>query len=115
MVMNPVTTQAIINSPGELTSRAISAETMKMPDPIMDPITRVVALVRPKPLTNSPTPAAPGCAAFERTSADVDIFVLYVLPQNAEKILNCFGGRLKKVRDYGHRVGPRLSDLPTIL
>jgi len=31
----------------------MSAETMKIPDPIIDPITSMVELVRPRPLTNS--------------------------------------------------------------
>src|SRR5690349_24682647 len=53
MVMNPVTTHARIRSAGDSTSRAISAETMKMPEPIIEPITREVALVRLIPLTNS--------------------------------------------------------------
>src|ERR1700758_2355148 len=112
MVMKPVTAQAMIRRPGELTSRAISAETIKIPEPIMDPMTRVVALVSPSPLTSSPAPGALACAVFERSSADVGIFVLYVLLQNAEKILNCFGRRLKKIRYYGHRIGacvPHLS------
>ena len=53
MVMNPVTSQAAMSSAGESTRRAISAETMKMPEPIMDPMTSVVALVRPRPFTHS--------------------------------------------------------------
>src|SRR5216684_8384923 len=53
MVRNPVTTHAPISNAGEPTSRAISAETMKMPDPIIDPVTSMVELVRPRPLTNS--------------------------------------------------------------
>src|ERR1035437_4011631 len=57
MVMNPVTTQAAMSSAGESTSRAISAETMKMPEPIMEPMTSVVALVRPRPLIHSLSPA----------------------------------------------------------
>src|SRR5215831_9169037 len=52
MVIKPVTSQAAMSSAGELTSRAISADTIKMPEPIMEPITSVVALVRPSPLTN---------------------------------------------------------------
>ena len=51
--MNPVTTHARISNAGESTSRAISADTMKMPEPIMEPITSMVALVRPKPLMSS--------------------------------------------------------------
>ena len=51
--MNPVTSQAPISSAGEFTSRAISAETIKMPEPIIEPITSMVALVRPRALTSS--------------------------------------------------------------
>ena len=53
MVMNPVTSHAPISSAGEFTSREISAETMKMPEPIIEPITSMVALVSPSPLTSS--------------------------------------------------------------
>ncbi len=49
MVMNPVTTHAAINKAGESTSRAISADTIKMPEPIIEPITSMVALVNPRP------------------------------------------------------------------
>src|SRR5271169_5830046 len=58
MVRNPVTSHAAISSAGEFTSRAISAETIKMPEPIIEPITSVVALVRPSPFTNSFSPLA---------------------------------------------------------
>src|ERR1700747_2583644 len=51
--MNPVTHQAPLNHPGELTSRLISADTIKMPEPIIEPITSMVALVRPRAFTNS--------------------------------------------------------------
>ena len=53
MVRKPVTSQAPISNAGELTSRLISAETIKMPEPIMEPMTSMVALVSPRPLTNS--------------------------------------------------------------
>src|SRR5690242_21798311 len=45
--------QAAISSAGDSTSRAISAATIKTPDPIMEPMTRVVALVSPRPFTSS--------------------------------------------------------------
>jgi len=51
--MNPVTSHAPIRSAGEFTSLEISAETRKMPYPIIEPITSMVALVSPRPLTNS--------------------------------------------------------------
>ncbi len=47
--MNPATAQAPISKAGESTSRPISADTMKMPEPIIDPMTSIVALVRPSP------------------------------------------------------------------
>ena len=47
-----VTPQAPINSAGEPTSRPISADTMKMPEPIIDPITNIVELVRPSTWTS---------------------------------------------------------------
>ena len=53
MVMNPVTSQAAMRSAGELVRRAISAETIKIPEPIMEPMTSVVALVRPSSLASS--------------------------------------------------------------
>ena len=37
------------SSPGEFTWREISAATMKIPDPIIDPITSVVESMRPRP------------------------------------------------------------------
>jgi hypothetical protein len=38
---------------GEPTLRAMPAETMKMPDPIIDPATSMVASVKVRALTNS--------------------------------------------------------------
>ena len=53
MVRKPVTSQAPISSAGEPTSRPISAETIKMPEPIIEPMTSMVALVNPRPFTSS--------------------------------------------------------------
>src|SRR5271163_634065 len=53
MVMKPVTSHAAIRRAGEFTSREISEETIKMPEPIIEPITSMVALVRPRPFTSS--------------------------------------------------------------
>src|SRR5947208_1376910 len=49
----PETIHAITSQKGELTVREISAETMKMPDPIMEPATSIVASVSVSALTNS--------------------------------------------------------------
>jgi hypothetical protein len=50
-VMAAVTSHAAINSDGEPTFLLISAGTIKMPEPIMDPTTIAVALKRPRPCT----------------------------------------------------------------
>ena len=51
MVISAVTSHAAINSAGEATVRLISAETMKMPEPIMEPMTMAVAEKSPMPRT----------------------------------------------------------------
>ena len=43
IVSNPASAQATSSQPGAPTRRADSAETMKMPDPIIDPMTIMVA------------------------------------------------------------------------
>ena len=53
MVSTPVTTQATSSHPGLPTWRAMSAETMKMPEPIIEPTTTIVASNRPSPRLNS--------------------------------------------------------------
>ena len=52
MVSTPVNTQAISIQPGLLMRRDMSAETMKMPEPIMTPITTMVESKSPSPRTN---------------------------------------------------------------
>ena len=53
MVSAPVSTQATSSHPGLPIVRAISAETMKMPEPIIDPTTTIVESNRPRPRVNS--------------------------------------------------------------
>src|SRR5207302_8368183 len=45
-------TQTTNNHPGEPTCREISAETMKIPEPIIDPATSIVESSKPSPRTN---------------------------------------------------------------
>src|SRR6202789_4318036 len=52
IVITAVTSQAAISNAGDPSPRDISAETMKMPDPIIEPITIAVAENRPIPCTN---------------------------------------------------------------
>ena len=53
MVRTPVTSQATSSQPGLPSRRAMSAETMKMPEPIIDPTTTMVESKRPRPRLNS--------------------------------------------------------------
>lgn len=53
MVTIPATTHAINSQKGEATVRLMSAETMKIPDPIIEPATSMVASVSVIALTNS--------------------------------------------------------------
>src|ERR1700680_3724689 len=53
MVTTPETIHAISSQNGEMTVREISAEKMKIPDPIIEPATSIVASVSVSALTNS--------------------------------------------------------------
>jgi len=53
MVTTPDTTHAMSSQKGEFTVREMSAATMKMPEPIIDPATSIVASVNVSALTNS--------------------------------------------------------------
>src|SRR3954462_14271883 len=53
MVTTPETTHAIRSQKGEFTVRAMSADTMNIPEPIIDPATSIVASVSVIALTNS--------------------------------------------------------------
>ena len=51
MVIVAVTSQAAISNAGDPTFRLMSAGTIKIPDPIIEPTTMAVALKRPSPCT----------------------------------------------------------------
>jgi hypothetical protein len=72
--MTPESTQASIIHAGEGRLLAIPDETMKMPDPIIDPATSIVASVRDIALTNP----APDCCVASVDAAEL-------LMQDAEK------------------------------
>src|ERR1035441_3915636 len=65
MVMAAVISQAAISSAGEPTVRLMSAETMKMPEPIIEPITMAVAEKRPMPRTKCGVADACSCGVVE--------------------------------------------------
>src|SRR5918999_6102040 len=52
IVSTPASAHAISSQPGEPTSRDDSAEVMKIPDPIMEPTTIIVASSRLRPRIN---------------------------------------------------------------
>src|SRR5437764_13549899 len=52
--------QTTNNHPGEPTCREISAETMKMPDPIIEPATSMVESSNPRPRMNLPLVGSDG-------------------------------------------------------
>src|SRR6185436_2138304 len=52
MVSTPASAQAMSSQPGEPTSRDDSAEVMKIPDPIIEPTTIIVASSRLRPRTS---------------------------------------------------------------
>jgi hypothetical protein len=58
IVIAAVTSHAAISNAGDPSERDISAETIKIPDPIIDPITIAVAENNPIPCTNCGAPAA---------------------------------------------------------
>jgi len=51
-VSAPVTAHTKSSQPGDPTNRPMSAETMKIPDPIIEPATSIVESSKPSPLTN---------------------------------------------------------------
>src|SRR5579884_169767 len=76
MVSTAVTIHAINIQPGLSISRAISAETMKIPEPIMVPITTMVESNRFRPRTN---PASEAGSVVCDASADMRLDSLSML------------------------------------
>src|SRR5436853_7923576 len=62
--------QAISSPPADPVCRAISAETMKMPDPIIEPTTIIVESKRPRPRMKPDSPAM-GSADVADMAGDV--------------------------------------------
>src|SRR5579863_8396419 len=63
-VNTPVTSQATSSQPGLPTRRLMSADTMKMPEPIIAPTTTIVASKRPSPRRNSVGSSGPTAVPF---------------------------------------------------
>src|SRR5262245_31178618 len=88
----------MISRPGDCVWRAISAETIKMPESIMDPMTSVVASSRPRPLTRLRV-----LTLLMRAYCTLP--VLYPLHDGRGG-----GIRRQKVADDGDRIGARFED-----
>src|SRR5437879_1739486 len=84
IVINAVTSHAAISNAGDPSPRDISAETIKMPDPIIEPITIAVAENSPIPCTNcgavDTDPASPSMA----TPVSPDMSILLSSRSEAE-------------------------------
>lgn len=109
IVMTAVTSQAAMRSAGDPTPRAISAGTMKMPEPIIDPITMAVAEKRPKPFTKVVRSGAAVCDCSIATKLpDSGAFVALNLPaaNHAEELLRapCYVS-VKQRGNHSYRVG----------
>ncbi len=61
-VMTPAIPHAARSHPPAPSRRALSAETMKIPEPIIDPTTSAVASNRPMPRSSRPAGLAPGAS-----------------------------------------------------
>jgi hypothetical protein len=66
----PVSIQAPSSQPGLPMFRAMSAETMKMPDPIIDPTTTIVESYSPSPRWNSVSSAVATAVALPPLAID---------------------------------------------
>src|SRR5258705_5263950 len=100
-VMMLESTQARISHIGDGTPRAMLAEVMKIPDPIIDPATSIVASVRDIALTKPGEDPAPDCGVASVVTAEL-------LMQAAEKARRAspagtpgafFGANLAKCRE----------------
>src|SRR2546423_2473240 len=89
MVTTPDTTQAIRSQKGEFTVREISADTMKIPEPIIEPATSIVASVSVKALTNSRDDGAVAAVAVvvvKRYPQMLGFSLCACLPSSGQKV-----------------------------
>src|SRR5437899_12637962 len=116
MVSSPVRIQVNSSPPAEPVCREISAATMKMPDPIIEPTTIIVPsnkpMARTKPCSDFALVSARGCvvSAIRRIASAgrrvVRGFEKFdILPRPLLRI-----GREEDITDDSHGVGARLND-----
>src|SRR5437588_1703357 len=106
-VSRPVTSQTTSNQPGAPTCRAMIDETIKIPEPIIDPATSMVESSKPSPRTNFCSVAAGVVVVV------VSIKGLYLVAARVpSRNLRNFG-KWPKARDSQQSLGTR--DLRTVL
>src|SRR5437879_13756359 len=99
-------TQAIRSPPAEPVCRAISAETMKMPDPIIEPTTIIVESKRPRPRMKPDSPAM-GSADVADMAGDVFTLSLNLFRGCAQPLGEIGArGQLDPPRRLGHGIRP---------
>src|SRR6267142_3278193 len=122
MVTTPETIHAMSSQNGELTDREISAETMKIPEPIIEPATSIVASVSVSALTNSRDDgvsavavvlvnALPQCSVSSRCfppvqRAEVTVRPLFLLVEPGLRIKTC--GPTATTDRFGSRAASQL-------
>src|SRR5882757_274298 len=83
-VSNPLMTQAASSPPVDPVWRAISAETMKIPEPIIDPTTIMVESNKPRPRTNPDDSVSVTIGSITSVDVGSDIApLLFYPPGNA--------------------------------
>src|SRR5712691_6319923 len=92
----------MINRPGDCVWRAISAATIKIPEPIMDPMTSVVASSSPRPLTR-----LRALELLMRAYCTLPVFHPFNDGRGG-------GVRRYKIADDGHRIGACVEHSPRI-
>ena len=94
MVTTSATTHAINSQNGEPTVRLMSAETMKIPDPIIEPATSIVASVSVIALTNSRDDGAVSAVAVvvvKNASSDARFFARWPPPVQRAEVTHRLG------------------------
>src|SRR5580704_4841004 len=111
--MMPETIHTVSSSPGLCTCPAISAETMKMPDPIIEPQTIMVESKRPSPFTSSVWPPATPALGTAASAIDAALRNLRATARasnfrrDAQVLGGAFSGlaRSHQIADHRDRIG----------
>src|SRR5579872_2400369 len=86
MVSTPVIAQVVSRPPAEPVWRAISADTIKMPEPIIDPTTIMVESKRPSPRIK---PCSLAIGSLEAAEVAAGIFMLPAPGERLQRFRRC--------------------------